>query len=359
MRIVVVGATGNVGSSLIRELSGVPEVGSLLGVARRRPQLALPKTEWAQADIARDDLESLFDGADAVVHLAWLIQPSHDGDALARVNLEGSARVFDAAASAHVPALVYASSVGAYTPGPKDRFVDESWPLGGMRSSFYSRHKAEVERRLDVFEREHPRVRVVRLRPGLIFKRSAATGIRRLFAGPFLPTLLLRPGLVLAVPDIPGLRFQAVHTDDVASAYREAILRDVRGAFNIAAEPVLDPERLARIFEARRVPMEAGLARALMLLLWKAHLQPSPPGWLDLGLGLPLLDTTRARRELEWTPRIDADQALRELLDGMREGAGDATPPLSPDSSGLLRIRELATGIGRRGGTRREHNEMK
>jgi UDP-glucose 4-epimerase len=354
MRVVIVGASGNVGSSLIRELSGTPQVDSLLGVARRRPQLALPKTEWAQADIARDDLESLFEGADAVVHLAWLIQPSRDGNALARANLEGSARVFRAAASTRVPALVYASSVGAYTPGPKDRLVDESWPVGGVRSSFYSRHKAEVERRLDVFEHEHPRVRVVRLRPALIFKRSAASGIRRLFAGPFLPTALLRPRFVPAVPDIPGLRFQAVHTDDVASAYREAILRDVRGAFNIAAEPVLDPERLAGIFEARRVRMPAGLARGLMLLLWKAHLQPTPPGWLDLGLGVPLLDTTRARRELEWAPRVDAEQALRELLEGMREGAGEATPPLSPETSGLLRNRELASGIGRRGGTWRE-----
>jgi UDP-glucose 4-epimerase len=350
MRIVVVGATGNVGSSLVRTLSDAPEIDSILGIARRRPQLALPKTDWAQADIARDDLEPLFDGADAVVHLAWLIQPSHDADALARVNLEGSSRVFRAAAGARVPALVYASSVGAYSPGHKDRFVDESWPLDGVRSSFYSRHKAEVEHRLDAFEREHPQVRIVRLRPGLIFKRSAASGIRRLFVGPFVPRLLLRPRLVPAVPDIPGLRFQAVHTADVASAYRQAILRDVRGAFNIAAEPVLDAERLARIFEARRVRMPAGLARALIMLLWRAHLQPSPPGWLDLGLGVPLLDTTRARRELEWAPRIDADQALRELLDGMLEGAGDATPPLSPGTSGRLRIREFASGIGQRGG---------
>ena len=81
-----------------------------------------------------------------------------------------------------MPALVYASSVGAYSPGPKDRRVDESWPTAGIESSFYSRHKAEVERLLDRFERETPSVRVVRLRPALIFKREAASGIRRLFA---------------------------------------------------------------------------------------------------------------------------------------------------------------------------------
>src|SRR5581483_1896640 len=179
MRVVVLGATGNVGTSLMRLLAADPAVSSVLGVARRRPRLVLPKTSWAEVDIARGALDGLFTGADAVVHLAWLIQPSHDEDELRRVNVEGSARVLAAVARAEVPALVYASSVGAYSPGPKDRLVDESWPTDGIETSFYSRHKAEVERLLDTFEREHPYVRVVRLRPGLIFKRSAATGIRR------------------------------------------------------------------------------------------------------------------------------------------------------------------------------------
>jgi UDP-glucose 4-epimerase len=122
----VVGATGNVGSSLVRALGAAPGIESVLGVARRLPALALPRVEWARADIATDDLVPLFRGADAVVHLAWLIQPSRDLETLTRVNVDGSSRLFAAAAAADVPALVYASSVGAYAPGPKDRRVDES-----------------------------------------------------------------------------------------------------------------------------------------------------------------------------------------------------------------------------------------
>jgi nucleoside-diphosphate-sugar epimerase len=87
------------------------------------------------ADIAEDDLVSRFAGADAVVHLAWEIQPSHDEAAMARTNLLGSHRVFEAAA-AGVGAIVYASSVGAYSPGPKDRAVDDSWPTDGIATSF-------------------------------------------------------------------------------------------------------------------------------------------------------------------------------------------------------------------------------
>ena len=128
MRVVVIGATGNVGTSLVRKLSVDPAVTSILGVARRQPDLTVPKVEWAAADVSRDDLGAHLEGADVVVHLAWLIQPSHRLDVLEATNVAGSKRVFEATAHAGAGALVYASSVGAYSPGPKDRPVDETWP---------------------------------------------------------------------------------------------------------------------------------------------------------------------------------------------------------------------------------------
>ncbi len=351
MRIVIVGATGNHGTSLVRLLSADPAITSILGVARRRPDWEMPKVEWAAADVRSTDLVPLFLGADAVVHLAWLIQPSHDLATVRAVNVEGSARVFRAVAEAGVPALVYASSVGAYSAGPKDRRVDESWPTDGIPGSFYSRHKAEVERILDRFETENPQVRVVRIRPGLVFKREAASGIRRLFAGPFLPSPLLRRGLLPLVQVLPlpsRLAVQAVHSVDLADAYRRAILRDVRGAFNVAAEPVLDAHELARLLGARPVPLPSVALRAAAAVSWRLRLQPTPSGWLDLALGVPLLDVTRAHRELGWSAEHTAAEALVELVDGMREGAGLDTPPLSPKTGGPFRIREILTGIGGR-----------
>jgi UDP-glucose 4-epimerase len=348
MHVVVIGATGNVGTSLLRALAAEPAVTSVLGVARRRPALRIPKTDWATADVAVDDLVGLLRGADAVVHLAWAIQPSRDLHALWQTNVEGSTRVFRAVGAAGVPVLVYASSVGAYSPGPKDRRVDETWPVDGMPTSFYARHKAEVEHRLDRFERETSDVRVVRLRPGLTFKREAASGIRRLFAGPFLPSPLIRPGLVPVVPDVPGLRFQAVHADDVAQAYRLALVRPVRGAFNIAAEPPLDMPQIARLLGARTVRVPAATLRGAAAFTWRLRLQPTPAGWIDLGLGVPMMATRRAQQELGWTPQHSAADAFMELLAGLRERAGVDTPPLSPSTGGRLRIREFATGIGRR-----------
>ncbi|MBD0330199.1 MAG: NAD-dependent epimerase/dehydratase family protein [Thermoleophilia bacterium] len=348
MRVVVVGATGNVGTSLVAALADEPAVDSVLGLARRRPALAVPKTEWAEADISRDDLRPLFRGAGAVVHLAWLLQPTRDRERLWRVNVDGSTRLFTAVREARVPALVYASSIGAYSRAPKDGAVDERWPTEGIPQNAYSREKAELERRLDRFEREAPGVRVVRLRPALTFKYESASEQRRLFAGPFLPRSLLRRELVPALPDIPGLRVQAVHTADVADAYRRALVSDASGPFNVAAEPVLSPAELAAALGARLVRVPARAVRGASALAWRLRLIPVPASWLDLALAVPVMDTARARELLGWRPERTALAALEEVVRGVRDGAGLDTPPLSPATSGRFRSRELAAGVGGR-----------
>jgi nucleoside-diphosphate-sugar epimerase len=326
-------------------LAADPRVTEIVGLARRRPATARPKTRWVAADVTTDPLEEHFHDADAVVHLAWLIQPSRDEAVTSAVNVDGSRRVFEAAAAAGVGALVHASSVGTYSPAPDDRMVDESWPAGGTPTSFYARHKAAAERALDEIEATHPDLRVVRLRPALIFKREAASGIRRLFAGPLLPSPLVRPSLLPLLPLPDGLRVQAVHADDVAEAYRLAATDErARGAYNVAAEPPLGAEQLAAILGGRPLTIPPGLARAVTALSWRAHLQPTSPDWLDMGLGVPVLDSTRIREELGWRETRDAASTLREWLTGLAEGAGGATPPLEPGRA----ADEALTGVGER-----------
>jgi UDP-glucose 4-epimerase len=342
MRVAVIGATGNIGTSVLAALTADPRVSSIVAVARRPAASADPKVEWSARDVTRDDLDRLMEGADAVICLAWLIQPSRDLTQLRAVNVDGSRRVFEAAAKAGVPALVHASSVGVYSPGPKDRQVDESWPAAGVHSSFYARHKAEAESLLGRFE---DAMRIVRLRPALIFKRDAAAEIRRLFIGPMLPSKLLRPGLIPLLPLPRGLAIQTVHSRDVGEAYRLAVTNpDARGAYNVAADPVLDARALGEILNARPVAIPPRIVRAAAALTWRARLQPTPPGWLDMGMGVPLMDSTRARDELGWTPLHDARETLLELLEGLRDEGGMDTPPLAPQAGGRFRTGEWPPG---------------
>jgi UDP-glucose 4-epimerase len=329
MRVVVVGATGNVGTSVVERLARDDGVRSIVGVARRVPDLTMPKVEWRSADIGIDPLDELVAGADAVVHLAWLIQPQHDEATMARTNIVGTMRLAHATARARGPAFVYASSVGTYAPGPKDRAVDERWPATGIGTSAYSRHKAIVEALLDDIERDHPDLRVVRMRTSLVFKREAASEIGRLFLGPLVPRRLLAPGRIPLFPRSRDLVFQATHASDIADAYWRAVTRDVRGAFNIAAGPVLDGNVLATVLRTRAVPVPTAALRALVFAGWRARLLPLGEGWIDMATQTPLMDVRRAETELDWHPVHQATEAVHELFAGFADRAGGPTPPLA------------------------------
>ncbi len=345
MRIVVTGASGNVGTPLVRQLLAHERITSVVGIARRPPQDDDSRIEWHALDIAEDDLTEVVRGADVVVHLAWLLQPAHDPDEMRRVNIGGTQRVLDAIASADVPALVHASSLGTYGPGDKLPRADESHANTGISTSTYSRHKAEAEAMLDRFEALHPERRIVRIRPGIVLQARAASELARYFLGPFVPQTLIRRSLLSVVPAVDKLAIQVVHAEDMAAAYVLACLSDVRGAFNIATEPVLDPPMLARVLDARQVPVPASVARALVDLTWRLHLQPTDPGWVDLGRFTPLMDTTRARTELGWTPAVSAEQALLETVHAMSEGKGGSTPVLRPRAHLPGRLAEIVRAV--------------
>jgi nucleoside-diphosphate-sugar epimerase len=344
MRVVVIGATGNVGSSVVEALAREGQVREIVGVARRMPQTVASKTRFVAADIVRDELEPLFRDADAVVHLAWFFQPTHQPTITWRNNVVGSERVFDAVARAGVRTLVYASSVGAYSPGPQVP-VDESWPTHSVPTAGYGREKAYVERMLDAFESRHESTRVVRFRPAFLFKWAAASEQRRIFAGPLVPGSLARAVPVLPYPR--GLRFQALHTDDAAEAYCRAVTRNVRGAFNLAAEPIVTGAVLAEILGARLLELPPSVVRAGLATAWHLRASPAEPALFDLVMASPLLDSTRARTELSWEPRVSARDALKELTGGMAAGAGGGTAPLERDGF-RARLREVMAGVGSR-----------
>ena len=332
MKVVVVGATGNVGTSVVESLAADPAVTEIIGVARRTPSSWQPaKTRFEAADVRSPQVAQHLAGVDAVVLLAWAFQPTHRPLATWDVNVLGSMNVLQAAADAGIRTVVYASSLAAYSPGPGEH-VDESWPTHSMPTAAYGREKAYLERYLDAYELRHPEIRVVRMRTSFIFKRSSASEQRRIFAGPLVPRALLRPGRLPVLPLPAGLRFQAMHDIDAGEAYRLALLSDARGAYNVAADPIIDGEALGKLLEARAVQVPTRAAAAAMAGAWRLRAIPAPEALLKLFLSLPTLDTSRIRTELGWQPQHSGSDALREVMEAMAEGVGGPTPPLQPTS---------------------------
>lgn len=340
MHIAITGASGNAGTALLRklqaELAQKPGSLQLTGISRRRPDTSrgpYSGVEWHTLDVGLESDRPLLDaalaGVDAVVHLAWQIQPNRDLEQLYRTNVTGTRNVLAAAGKAGVKQVVCASSVGAYSKAPKDRRTDESWPVRGMQGSHYSRHKAEQEEALDAFMSAEPGISVARLRPALIFQRNAGSEIGRYFLGPLIPKLLPERLRLPLLPVPEDLIFQAVHADDVADAYWRVIEQRASGAFNVAAEPVLTPRELARILGARRIlPIPMGLLHAVVGAAWRLRLQPTDSGWIEMAAGAPVMDTGRARRILGWEPRFSAAEAVVEVLAGMGTGEGVAPSPV-------------------------------
>lgn len=343
MRVAVVGATGNVGSAVLRELACEPSVEEVRALARRPPETQWERTRFSSVDITADDLTPHLEGVDVVIHLAWVFQPTHRPTETWRRNVGGAMRVFEAVATLGIPALVYASSVGAYSPRRGDGRVDESWPTDGLPTAGYGREKAYLERVLDAFEARSPTTRVVRLRTGFVFQEAASSQQRRLFAGPFVPTPLLRLAPVIPYP--AGLRFQALHASDAARGYVLAAVGDAHGPFNLAAEPVIGGDEIGEVLSARVQPVPAKLVRAALSGAWHARLVPAEPSLFDLAMGLPVMSTARAKDELGWETRVAATDALARLVQGLVRGSGGETAPLAADSL-KKRAEELASGVG-------------
>ncbi|MEU5842425.1 NAD-dependent epimerase/dehydratase family protein [Rhodococcus sp. NPDC047139] len=332
-RIVVTGASGNVGTALLRRLTAHPAQPDIVAIARRIPPARDPYAgaTWSAVDLADPDVANVltrtFAGADAVVHLAWGFQPSHRRDYLRRVAVDGTRAVAAAASEAGVGHLVHMSSAAVYSRGAYRRTVDEAWARDGVPTCVYSVDKVEAENVLDDYETKPNTPVLTRFRPGFIGQLVSGSGLERYVLPEFVPS-----GITNHLPVIPidhSLAIPAVHSDDVASALVAALERRVPGPFNLGAPTPVGADDFAAPFDCPTVPMPWRALSAFAEATWRLRLQPVQGGWIDLAYNCPLLDCSRAREELGWSPKHDGPETWAETVQGMRSRAGTDSPVLT------------------------------
>jgi nucleoside-diphosphate-sugar epimerase len=314
LTVAVTGPTGEIGRAFIRSLERSRDVGRIVGMARRPFDPAAhgwKRTEYRRGDVLdRASVEGLVEGADVVVHLAFVVLKA--GSETRHVNVEGSRNVFEAAVAAGAKRLVYSSSVAAYGfPEGFDGLLTEDMPALGHARHPYSAHKAEVEEVLDEALSGGETDAWV-FRPCIVAGPDAPALITQARWPDRLPgPLASLAGAVGVLPD-PGVPFQLVHHDDVATALRAGVVgRGEPGAYNLAAAGEITMSDLAAAIGYRTVPMPKLAVEAAAELVAHLPFLPEEASWVEALRRPVLMDASKARRLLNWRPRYDAQETLR------------------------------------------------
>jgi nucleoside-diphosphate-sugar epimerase/putative sterol carrier protein len=313
MKIVVTGGSGQLGTIVLRRLAADRAVKSLVSLDLRPPIVVSPKLTAVRADVRDEALERHMEGADALVHLAFLVAQAVPREEMRSINVEGSKNVFRAAIAAGVPAVVYASSVAAYGVfRDHPRPIVETTPRRYQSSLMYAATKFEVEAHLDELEASHPDTAFTRFRPGILAGVRMDHALGRALSARFLP-------------DAGSSASPWVWDEDVAEAVILALKKKSRGAFNVVADGLLDPKAFAEAagFRYLRLPRSVlvGLSRLPRAL---TGVPPGDPAWLDAASAPLEISSEKAKRELGWAPRCPTTADVARRLGEVMRGSMDA-----------------------------------
>jgi nucleoside-diphosphate-sugar epimerase len=328
LTVAVTGPTGDIGRTAVRVLETRPEVGRIIGMARRPfdpAEHGWRRTEYRRGDILdRGSVDDLVAEADVVVHLAFIIFGDHEE--AHRVNLEGSRNVFEATAESGATRLVYTSSVAAYGFEGDRGWLTEDMPAAGSEGFYYSAHKAELERVLAESLAGSDTEAYV-FRPCVVAGADAPTLVTMLTTGNRLTAALapLRKGLErlpLVRPVIPdtGIPLQLVHTDDVAAAIAAAVAGEGEaGVYNLAAPDEITTSDIARELGWTTVPVPKAAISAVAAAIERAPLTPAILEWINAFRTPVLMDGSKAARELGIGQWRSGTETLAETVAGARE----------------------------------------
>jgi len=324
MVVAVTGPTGTFGHGLIPLLQADERITRIVGVARRPfdpSEHGWTKMDYQQGDVREPEaLRRAFEGADVVVHLAFMITGTASRETIRAINIEGTLNTFAAAADAGVKRFVYASSVAAYGFHPDNPLgMTEDWPARPADRLFYAQEKAELEELLQTQAADRPELQLYMLRPPIVLGPHAM-GAKNVVPGPVagagraakrvLDRLPLR--LPMLAPDLP---LQFIHEDDVGQALLLCVLAaGPPGIYNISGDGVLSVTDVVRELGLQPIPLPGPVVRAGARALARF---PSPAPaleWVEAATRPSIMDTAKARKELGWKPRYTSLDALRATL---------------------------------------------
>ena len=328
LTVAVTGPTGEMGQAVVSALERSRDVGEILGMARRPfdpTERGWKKVVYRRGDVLdRRKVARLVEDADVVIHLAFMIMGGARESR--RVNLDGSSNVFEAAAAAGVKRLLYASSVAAYGfHGDNPQPLTEDVPARGTSAHYYSAQKAEVEALL-ADSLYGSRTKAYVFRPCIVAGPQAPllidslpyTQVSDRLPGPVLSLLEGLPILRPVLPD-PGVPFQLVHHDDVATAMRAATLgRGKPGVYNLAGPGELTVRELAEELGWYSIPVPELAVDAAAEAVSRLGFLPAQAQWIAAFREPVIMNTAKARKELGWRPRHGALETLRETIRATR-----------------------------------------
>jgi UDP-glucose 4-epimerase len=325
--VAISGASGLVGERLLARLADEQSVTRIIGLDVRDPRRRVRGLEFQRVDIAGAELKPLLEGADVLVHLATVVDPIPDEALMARVNVEGTRRMLEAAAAVGVRKVIRVSSAAVYGAWPNNPMpLTEDATLRPNPGFAPAVHAAEAERLLAEWREEHPAVTVTTLRSAPVLGPGAERLPSRLLLG--RPPIRVRG----ASPPV-----QAVHVDDLVSALLLAVANDLPGTYNAAADSWLSADDTRALLPRSLLPsVPAELLERILRRLWASGLGDIPPTVVPY-LVHPWVVANDRLKAAGWRPARTNEEAIVEALDA-----------LPPPSRALRYVAAagLAAGIG-------------
>jgi UDP-glucose 4-epimerase len=326
LSVAVTGPTGDLGVAIVSTLERSRRVKRIVGMARRPfdpKEQGWRKTEYRQGDVTdRTSVKDLAKGADVVVHLAFAVLSA--SDATRDLNVEGSRTVFEEAAKSGAQRICYASSVAAYGfHEDNPDWLTEDVPPRGSPEHPYSHQKAEVERVLGEVLLRRRKTVAYAFRPCIVAGPNARTFLEEIpyyrlseaMPEPVRRLVGMMPVLRPVIPD-PGVRFQLVHEEDVASAFVAAVAgKGEPGPYNLAGRGTLTISDVADALGWYSVPVPGLAVEAAAEVATRLPLAPDSVAWLHSAKKPVLMKVDRARKQLGWRPKHTAKATLREMIE--------------------------------------------